>query len=929
MFRSIFISTILSLTTLAQAQVTPPKGDLFLNQFQDPPSTTTGLTELDGWEFVKHLSAAWESSEILSLTATGNDPYMRRLGLNIDAAITPLLKVRMKHNEPNPSGQIRVFFITETDPTWGYGKSVAVSLEQTDAFTTYVVPMSNNQNWSGTITGLRIDPVDGATVGVDFWIDSIAMSGKEGPWLINTFNRDGDVEGWSSSSQSSITATGGTLEIHNLEGVQPYVRSADIDFEALDFTKLTIALQNGTDATQAGISFITSASTQWGTDKRITFSINPQDQQSRFYDIDFSNHPLWEGRILGFQLDVDHNFGEPNTEDKVWVDEIVWYETIIDETELLFDSDDLVQLREKSLVGRSAVLFSELEELADSKWNTGVYVNHAITARRAASILHPIALYGVVNEDQAYINRAKEKLYEYTSRMTLAKYKANGVLSMADAVHTLCIALDWLGPHMSAAEKTKVYEDIFTLSHFLYSDSVDPNIEWGDEEERRLVHNWNGVIHGALGLAALKMGRQDWLERATERCRAYLKYSSDSTGAGFEGAAYMGYGLQHVIPFAVALKRQGGPDILAESVGTMNKPNWLTHMTYPDGSGLIPLNQSGSALLPTGGIYHLIHKYSNQTALWSWLHFFKPGSVDGFDWSNDWAGNGASLPYVFLWDNPQLEALHPADDNVPLVKVFEKGEVLMRSSWDDDATLVSFTSGKSYFGNHGHADQNSFTLFDKGEPVIVDLGSGYGASKYHNIIFVDGEGQAWSGNHDNPSGKMELVESLPLVSHFRGSALHAYRNLNPIKATRDLYFGTDAFPYLVIYDHFVLNDQLTHNFEARYHLGSEQLVKIGGNQATFGNGKIQEATMVAASQNPVTLASNGTPDSPQISVTLQGNELHLLTVILPGTVDDGRIVSATLNLVGNAASWTADVEIPGLGRYELEFDCSGLEVSAF
>lgn len=858
---------------------------------------------------------------------------MRRLGLNIDAAITPLLKVRMKHKEPNPSGQIRVFFITETDPTWGYGKSVSVSLEQTDAFTTYVVPMSNNQNWSGTITGLRIDPVDGATVGVDFWIDSIAMSGKEGPWLINTFNRDGDVEGWSSSSQSSITATGGTLEIQSLEGLQPYVQSNIIDFDASDVGLLTIALKNETQATQAGISFITNGSSQWSTDKRITFPINAQDTQDRVYTIDVSNHPQWQGRIQGLKLDLDYDFGQGST-DKVWVNEIAGHQPSTAETTLLFDSDDLVQLQEKSIVGRSAVLFSDLEDLAGDKWNTGIYSTAngvpPILSRRASGILFPIALYGLVDGDQAYIDRAKDKLYEYTSKMTISNYKANGILSVADAVHFLCISLDWLEPYMSEAEKSQVYDQIFTLSHILYSDSTNPEfVRWAEDEERRFAHNWNGVIHGALGLAALKMDRQDWLDRATARCREYFKYSSDPTGAGFEGAAYAGYGLQHAVPFAVALSRQGGPDLLIESVSTMNKPNWLTHMTYPDGSGLIPLNQSGSAFLPTGGIYHLIQKYSNRTALWSWLHFFKPGEADSFDWNADWAGNGASLPYVFLWDNPDLMPVHPKGGNAPLMKVFEKGEVLMRSSWYDDATLVSFTSGWNYAGINSHADQNSFTLFNQGEPVIIDRGLASGTSGYHNIIIVDGQGQSWDQLYDNPMGKMELVENLPLVTHLRGNALHAYRNIDPTIANRDIYFGTDAFPFLVIYDHFALNDPGPKEFEARFHLGPGQEYKLAGSKVMLSGAGSQETTVAFAGASPLIGFLEVNPyDLPYIAARTINTELHLLTIILPGNWNDGRVANATLTVNSGEVTWTADVEIPGLGRYILDYGCGGLEVTA-
>ena len=46
---------------------------------------------------------------------------------------------------------------------------------------------------------------------------------------------------------------------------------------------------------------------------------------------------------------------------------------------------------------------------------------------------------------------------------------------------------------------------------------------------------------------------------------------------------------------------------------------------------------------------------------------------------------------------------------------------MLRSSWENDATLLAMKSG--YTWNHAHADAGSFILFKQGEPLIIDSGT--------------------------------------------------------------------------------------------------------------------------------------------------------------------------------------------------------------
>lgn len=63
------------------------------------------------------------------------------------------------------------------------------------------------------------------------------------------------------------------------------------------------------------------------------------------------------------------------------------------------------------------------------------------------------------------------------------------------------------------------------------------------------------------------------------------------------------------------------------------------------------------------------------------------------------------------------------------------GQVYARSSWDADATHLSFKAGDNYW-SHSHLDQGAFTLF-KGAPLAIDSGCycGYGTDHHLNYDY--------------------------------------------------------------------------------------------------------------------------------------------------------------------------------------------------
>ena len=83
--------------------------------------------------------------------------------------------------------------------------------------------------------------------------------------------------------------------------------------------------------------------------------------------------------------------------------------------------------------------------------------------------------------------------------------------------------------------------------------------------------------------------------------------------------------------------------------------------------------------------------------------------------------------YSLLWENAVITT--PSAD---LTKHFQGiGNVILRSEANDDAVIVKFECG-DFFSNHDHYDQNSFTVYYKGNLAIDSGYYGKGSGRYAN-----------------------------------------------------------------------------------------------------------------------------------------------------------------------------------------------------
>lgn len=120
-------------------------------------------TTVDGWT-AAHAVTLGASGGQLNITITGADPFTRSpAGLSVAASVSKYIIVRMKNNTSDTTAS--VFWTTSTG-TWSGVRTQDFTISANDSsFKTYVINLSGNAEWTGTITQIRLDPSVNATSG--------------------------------------------------------------------------------------------------------------------------------------------------------------------------------------------------------------------------------------------------------------------------------------------------------------------------------------------------------------------------------------------------------------------------------------------------------------------------------------------------------------------------------------------------------------------------------------------------------------------------------------------------------------------------------------------------------------------------------------------------------------------------------------------
>jgi hypothetical protein len=143
----------------------------------DPADLGAGFDtagELEGWAtFLDITGQAVAGGVLTGSSSNGGDAQIVNAQYRFSAGRVRQIQVRMRASR---NTLVQLFFGTDTQPGSSGVRVASANYTGNGAYQTLVFDMSGHRDWAGTITQLRLDPVQG--VGIQFDIDSILGPGS-------------------------------------------------------------------------------------------------------------------------------------------------------------------------------------------------------------------------------------------------------------------------------------------------------------------------------------------------------------------------------------------------------------------------------------------------------------------------------------------------------------------------------------------------------------------------------------------------------------------------------------------------------------------------------------------------------------------------------------------------------------------------------
>jgi hypothetical protein len=363
-------------------------------------------------------------------------------------------------------------------------------------------------------------------------------------------------------------------------------------------------------------------------------------------------------------------------------------------------------------------------------------------------------LYHLTGE-KSYADKLKEAMFYYAgyARWTASDFPHRSPPWHSELATTkfgfgYATGYDALYDFLSDADRKKIAEIMVSMAVLpILNDWVLPGTRIHSLDS--MGHNWWGVCVSGAGLCALALlgddpRSQGWIDTVDAGFKQWFDYQGnvlqnrvttfERSGPSYESVGYTDYGVHEYLNYRLAWQNTYPGRKAARMEPLDHLARYLLHTLYPTSSGLYTVNFNDSSLDAdsTTVVLFLIAcgLGTPETSYYLELVHTDP--------------QGTMLSLLRQYPKPAAAADVPTSCAYP-----KMGWAMLRSSWEDDATLLAMKSG--YTWNHAHADAGSFMLFKEGVPLIVDSGhcayhrpeytTYYRRSKAHNIILFNGAGQ--------------------------------------------------------------------------------------------------------------------------------------------------------------------------------------------
>jgi hypothetical protein len=384
----------------------------------------------------------------------------------------------------------------------------------------------------------------------------------------------------------------------------------------------------------------------------------------------------------------------------------------------------------------------------------------------------------------------------------------------------MAVSYDWLYNDLSPDNRQQIETALLKYARLLLNESARaPNNYWGGAYF--MSYSW--MPHTGISTAAMALydkfpdEMQGWLDYTRSRFQpTYLHLAADD---GYhENIPYFAFGAVWCMRYIESLREISGED-LGDMSYVHNLTRELLDFTMPDGRSVANFGDTDAFNGPP------------DDEIYTWATLRKDGYAEWL--RQKIAGKFTqkhviNSPFALLWLDPSVTPQAP--DALPTTGLYaDMGEVVFRSSWQDDAAVVVFKCGPpgghymvenkaafpacAFRAIHYHPDANSFYFWSDRQWRIASP-AGYTVDKKtqsENVWLVGGKGQK-GGDHGwfDPTGyfapglaqpHLVRVATSPAADYVIGEAAPAYvPDCKLTEFTRHLLFVKGVKPYIVVYD---------------------------------------------------------------------------------------------------------------------------------
>jgi hypothetical protein len=463
----------------------------------------------------------------------------------------------------------------------------------------------------------------------------------------------------------------------------------------------------------------------------------------------------------------------------------------------------LPALRERAESARLQGLRKEVEQAARNRLQSGLVSlgrggsdspRRQLSARQALDIILLLGTAYLVTEDASFAEGAKKQVLSMLEWPSWVDPYSGGSANLmtASACAAVGVGYDWLYNYLTPGERDQIKRGLIEKGLQPYVNGVEKGEWWA-----RVYNNWNAVVNGGCGIAAIALRGED---PVADRALGYAKdniaiyFRSLKTEGGWdEGLAYWNYGTQYALMFADAVRSAIGSREFLD-VPAVSRTGWFPIIfTAPDNMSVQFCDDGGG--LVTSPAFSLLAREFKDAPMPSTVTFEAErsgaagaphparGETSGpaFGWYRHLAPH--LQPLDLIWDPGPLPDFDPS--HLPRAALYsEIGWAMLRSRpGSPDDIYLAFKSG-NLAANHGHLDLNSFVVVAFGERFAIDPGPApytreyfsparwkiyQASSQAHNTVLVNGRGQA-----PRKKGTIARFETREGFDYLLGDAGDAY-----------------------------------------------------------------------------------------------------------------------------------------------------------